>query len=90
MIEDNPRIGYRTVAHLLGFNKNTVQQVIQLRWLTGAEAPGRVSAADRGAAFAGVCKPPAIPSLPCLRLTPASTDAATAHRSDSAAESAVG
>ena len=31
MIEDNPRIGYRTVAHLLGFNKNTVQQVIQLR-----------------------------------------------------------
>lgn len=31
MIEDNPRIGYRTVAHLLGFNKNTVQRVVQLR-----------------------------------------------------------
>ena len=27
MIEDNPSFGYRTVAHLLGFNKNTVQRV---------------------------------------------------------------
>jgi putative transposase len=24
MIEENPSFGYRTVAHLLGFNKNTV------------------------------------------------------------------
>lgn len=33
MIEDNPSFGYRTVAHLLGFNKNTVQRVFQLmRW----------------------------------------------------------
>ena len=31
MIEDNPSFGYRTVAHLLGFNKNTVQRVFQLR-----------------------------------------------------------
>jgi putative transposase len=33
MIEENPSFGYRTVAHLLGFNKNTVQRICQLkRW----------------------------------------------------------
>lgn len=33
MIEENPSFGYRTVAHLLGMNKNTVQRVFQLmRW----------------------------------------------------------
>jgi putative transposase len=33
MIEENPSFGYRTVAHLLGFNKNTVQRIFQLmRW----------------------------------------------------------
>ncbi len=33
MIEEHPSFGYRTVAHLLGFNKNTVQRVFQLmRW----------------------------------------------------------
>ena len=31
LIEDNPSFGYRTVAHLLGFNKNTVQRVFQIR-----------------------------------------------------------
>ena len=30
MIEDSPSFGYRTVAYLLGFNKNTVQRVFQL------------------------------------------------------------
>ncbi|WP_244193821.1 hypothetical protein [Bordetella genomosp. 12] len=30
MIEQSPSLGYRTVAHLLGFNKNTVQGVFQL------------------------------------------------------------
>jgi putative transposase len=30
MIEENPSFGYRTVAHLLEFNKNTVQRVFQL------------------------------------------------------------
>ena len=30
MIEENPLFGYRTVAHLLDFNKNTVQRVFQL------------------------------------------------------------
>ena len=31
MIKDNQSIGYRTVTHLLGFNKNTEQRVFQLR-----------------------------------------------------------
>jgi putative transposase len=30
MIEENPSYGYRTVAHLLKINKNTVQRVFQL------------------------------------------------------------
>ena len=29
MIAENPSFGYRTVAHLLGINKNTVQQVFK-------------------------------------------------------------
>jgi putative transposase len=33
MIEEHPSLGYRTVAHLFGFNKNTVHRVFQLkRW----------------------------------------------------------
>ena len=31
MIEENPAFGYRTVAHLLDFNKNTVQRIFQLK-----------------------------------------------------------
>jgi putative transposase len=31
MIEENPSFGYRTVAWLLGFNKNTVQRVFQIK-----------------------------------------------------------
>ena len=31
MIEENPSFGYRTVAWLLGFNKNTVQRVFRLK-----------------------------------------------------------
>jgi len=30
MIEENPAFGYRTVAHLLDMNKNTVQRVFQI------------------------------------------------------------
>lgn len=30
MITEEPSFGYRTVAHLLGFNKNTVQRIFQL------------------------------------------------------------
>jgi putative transposase len=29
--ESNPSFGYRTVAHLLDFNKNTVQRIFQLK-----------------------------------------------------------
>ena len=31
MIEENPSFGYRTVAWLLGFNKNTVQRIFRLK-----------------------------------------------------------
>lgn len=31
MIEENASFGYRTVAHLLEFNKNTVQRIFQLK-----------------------------------------------------------
>lgn len=31
MIEESPSFGYRTVAFLLGFNKNTVQRIFQLK-----------------------------------------------------------
>ena len=31
MIESEPSFGYRTVAWLLGFNKNTVQRILQLK-----------------------------------------------------------
>lgn len=31
MIEENPSFGHRAVAHLLGFNRNTVQRIFQLK-----------------------------------------------------------
>lgn len=31
MIEESPSFGYRTVAHLLGLNKNTVQRIFQIK-----------------------------------------------------------
>ena len=31
LIEDEPSFGYRTVANLLGFNKNTAQRIFQLK-----------------------------------------------------------
>jgi hypothetical protein len=31
MIKENPSFGYRTVAHLLDFNKNAVQRIFQLK-----------------------------------------------------------
>ena len=51
MIEENPSFGYRTVAWLLGFNKNTVQRIFQLKgWQVRKKASGW-TAADRGAAI---------------------------------------
>lgn len=41
LIEQEPSFGYRTVAHLLGMNKNTVQRVFQLRgWQVRKRAIG--------------------------------------------------
>lgn len=41
LIEQNPSFGYRTVAHLLGFNKNTVQRLFQLHgWQVKKRAVG--------------------------------------------------
>jgi putative transposase len=41
MIEESPSFGYRTVAHQLGFNKHTVQRVLQLMgWQVGKRPIG--------------------------------------------------
>lgn len=41
MIEESPSFGYRTVAWLLGFNKNTVQRIFQLKgWQVKKRAIG--------------------------------------------------
>src|SRR3546814_13809752 len=41
MIEESPSFGYRTVAYLLGFNKNTVQRIFQLKgWQVKKRAIG--------------------------------------------------
>lgn len=55
MIEENPSSGYRTVAQLLGMNKNTVQRIFQLKgWQVRKRAIGirprieaRASVAER-------------------------------------------
>ena len=41
MIEENPSFGYRTVAHLLRMNKNTVQRIFQIKgWQVRKRAIG--------------------------------------------------
>lgn len=55
MIEENPSFGYRTVAHLLSMNKNTVQRIFQIKgWQVRKRAVGfrprieaKVSAAEK-------------------------------------------
>jgi len=47
MIEENPSFGYRTVAHLLGMNKNTMQRVFQCRAGRCASAPSDFVRASR-------------------------------------------
>lgn len=49
MIEENPSFGYRTVAHLLGFNKNTVPA----QGLAGAETASGLQTTDPVAALGG-------------------------------------
>src|SRR5690606_27990014 len=42
LIEEEPSFGYRTVAGLLGMNKNTVQRIFQLKgWQVGKRAVGQ-------------------------------------------------
>jgi putative transposase len=41
MIEEEPAFGYRTVAWLLGFNKNTVQRIFRIKgWQVRKRAAG--------------------------------------------------
>jgi putative transposase len=46
MIEKEPSFGYRTVAWLLGLNKNTVQHIFQMGGLAGPQAPDRHAPPD--------------------------------------------
>ena len=42
MIEEPPSFGYRTVAHMLGFKKNTVRRIFQFKdWQDRKRAIGR-------------------------------------------------
>jgi len=51
MIEEHPSFGYRTVAYLLKFNKNTVQRIFQLmHW----QVRKRPIANGRGSARSGI------------------------------------
>jgi putative transposase len=44
MIKENPSFSYRTVAHLLDFNKNTLQRMFQLMgWQVRKRASGPAS-----------------------------------------------
>jgi hypothetical protein len=52
MIEEWPSFGYRTVAHLLGFDKNTVQRV-PVDGLAGPQVADRLQAAHPGPAIGG-------------------------------------
>jgi|SRR5690625_81243 len=66
MIEENPSFGYRTVAWLFGFNKNTVQGIFQLKgWQVRKRSIGfrprveslpSVAAAPNERCTAGLCR----------------------------------
>ena len=47
IIEESPSFGYRTVAHLLGMNKNTVRRISSLRAGRCANAPSASGRASR-------------------------------------------
>jgi putative transposase len=51
MIEEHPSFGYRTVAYLLKFNKNTVQRIFQLMHWQVRERPVGFPAADSSSAI---------------------------------------
>jgi putative transposase len=56
MITEEPSFGYRTVAHLLGFNKNTVQRIFQLRGWQVRKRP--IGFRPRAQALPSVAKAP--------------------------------
>ena len=56
MIEENPSFGDRTVAHLLGYNKNTVQRIFQIKGWQVRKRP--------------VCFRPRIQALPSVAKAP--------------------
>ncbi|MBN9675067.1 hypothetical protein [Salipiger bermudensis] len=47
MIEEEPSFGHRTVAWLLGFNKNTVQRIFQIKGWRFASVPWACGPASR-------------------------------------------
>jgi putative transposase len=53
LIEENPSFGYRTVAHLLRCNKNTVQRVFQLMHWQVRKRPSWLSATCSSVAVGG-------------------------------------
>ena len=68
MIEENPSFGYRTVAWLLGFNKNTVQRIFQLKGWQVRKRP--VGARPRIEALPSVASPMSLGPLARQLTTP--------------------
>lgn len=64
MIEENPSFGYRTIAWLLGFNKNTVQRIFRLKGWQVRKRP--VGARPRIEALPSVAEAPNERSLSAL------------------------
>ena len=64
MIEENPSFGYRTVAHLLGFNKNTVQRVFQRQHTPGCAGCGSRATLRNAGAHGGPRSGPCRSALP--------------------------
>ena len=56
MIEENPSFGYRMVAYLLGFNKNTVQRIFQIKGWQARKRP--TGARPRIEALPSIAKKP--------------------------------
>ena len=68
MIEENPSFGYRTVAWLLGFNKNTVQRIFQLKGWQVRKRP--IGARPRIEALPSVASPMSLGPLARQLTTP--------------------
>ena len=69
MIEKEPSFGYRTVAWLLGFNKNTVQRVFQIKGWQVRKRP--IGMRPRIEAVPSVAKSPNERPLSAMHASPA-------------------